>query len=162
MYCENCGVQLVENEQYCPNCGERITDDDTCVKHAVNLKKYKGITPLGIVIALGLAVALLVNIIGNSGYKKTLNDYYKAHEYPEYYKNEDNPGADLLCDSVFAQYWIDVVDSELGEAYGSAAEHIRVNLRAWECGFNNINITHKINGEKRATKEQLEELEEDI
>lgn len=162
MYCENCGVQLVDNELYCPNCGKRTTIADTHAKNAVNVKNNKVIISTVIVTALVLVVTLLVNIIGNSGYKKTLNNYYKAHEYPEYYKNHDNPGADLLYNSVFSQYWIDLADSELGGAYDRSAEHIRVNLREWECGFNNIKITYKINGEKRATKKQLEELEEDI
>lgn len=162
MYCENCGVQLVDNELYCPNCGKRTTIADTHAKNAVNVKNNKVIISTVIVTALVLVVTLLVNIIGNSGYKKTLNNYYKAHEYPEYYKSHDNPGADLLYNSVFSQYWIDQADSHLGGAYDRSAEHIRVNLREWECGFNNIKITYKINSEKRATKKQLEELEEEI
>lgn len=162
MYCENCGVQLVDNELYCSNCGKRTTIADTHAKNAVNVKNNKVIISTAIVTALVLVVTLLVNIIGNSGYKKTLNNYYKAHEYPEYYKSHDNPGADLLYNSVFSQYWIDLADSHLGGAYDRSAEHIRVNLREWECGFNNIKITYKINSEKRATKKQLEELEEDI
>ena len=162
MYCGNCGAQLVDNMLYCPNCGKRLINAETRAKNAMNFKNKKVIVSLVIVTALVLVVTILVNIMGNSGYKKTLNNYYKAHEYSGYYKKQDNPGADLLYNSVFAQYWIDIVNSEMGGAYDSAAEHIRVNLRKWECGFNNIKITYEINEEKRATKKQIEELEEDI
>lgn len=141
-------------------CGKRIITADTHIKNTIVVKNKKFFILL--VIVTVLVITLLVNIIGNSGYKRTLNNYYKAHEYSEYYKKHDNPGADLLYNSVFAQYWIDINDSELGGAYDSAAEHIRVNLREWGCGFNSIKITYKINGEKRATKKQLEELEENI
>ena len=162
MYCEKCGTQLVDNNLHCPNCDQQTTRIDTQVQNTTKGQNNKIFKSIVIVIVLALVVTLLVNILGNRGYKKTLNNYYKAHEYPEYYKTRDNPGADLLYNSVFAQYWIDLADSELGGAYDRSAEHIRVNLREWECGFNNIKITYKINGEKRATKKQLEELEEDI
>ena len=108
-------------------------------------------------IVLSIASAVLIGVLVVSllggGYKKTLNNYYKAHE-----KND----ADLMYSSVVAQYWIDYMNEYWGNrALESIQNSIEREIDDWDCG-SNIKITYKITNKRRATKEQLEDLEDNI
>jgi len=153
MYCGKCGAQIDDNALFCSNCGERtiITDTSTPKQPKVGAKKF--VLPLGIVAGVVLIVVLIVSLIGGGGYKKTLDNYYKAHE---------NNDADLMYNSVVAQYWIDYTNEGWGNsAYESIQDSIEDRIDEWDCG-NIIKITYEIQNERRATKEQLKDLEEDL
>lgn len=154
MFCGKCGTQMEDNALFCPNCGERTvnTDVNTKKQSKVNAKKFA--LPLAIVAGVVLIVVLFVSLIGGGGYKKTLDNYYKAHE---------NNDADLMYNSVVAQYWIDYIEKGSGDPYAMEMieDSLEDNIDDWDCG-ENIKITYKIENERRATKEQLEDLEDNI
>lgn len=153
MYCEKCGTQINNDALFCPNCGEKtvVIDKSTQMQSKTGRKKFALL--LGIITGVILIVVLIVLLIYGDGYKKTLDNYYKAHE---------NNDADLLYNSVIAKYWIDYMNEGWGDsAYETIQEGIEDEIEEWDCG-NNIKITYKIKNERRATKEQLEELEDNI
>ena len=154
MYCRKCGTQIEDTALFCSNCGERLSSTGTSVQNQPkkNMKKVSFL--LRAIVGVVLLVILIVYLIGGVGYKRTLNNYFKAHE---------NNDADLMYNSVVAQYWIDYVEEGFGDPY--AMEYIQDSLEyridGWDCG-DNIKITYKIKDKRRATKEQLEDLEENI
>ena len=153
MYCGKCGTQIDDNAMFCSNCGERtvITNTSTQKQPKVGAKKFA--LPLGIVAGVVLIIVLIVSLIGGSGYKRTLDNYYKAHE---------NNDADLMYNSVVAQYWIDYTNEGWGNsAYESIQDSIEDRIDEWDCG-DEIKITYEVQNERRATKEQLEDLEDNI
>lgn len=92
-------------------------------------------------------------MITGGGYKKTLDNYYKS------YATND---ADLMYSSVIAQYWIDYTNEGWGNsAFESIQDDIEDELNDWDCG-DNVKITYQVQNERRATKEQLENLEDNI
>ena len=153
MYCGKCGTQIDDTALFCTNCGERtvITETSTQTQSKAGTKKF--VLPLGIVAGVVLIVVLIVSLIGGGGYKKTLDNYYKAHE---------NNDTDLMYNSVVAQYWIDYTNEGWGNsAYESIQDSIEDRIDEWDCG-DDIKITYEIQNERRATKEQLEDLEDNI
>lgn len=164
MFCGRCGTQIEDNALFCSGCGESVINADkiTHKKHKFFTKKLALL--LGMVMGVILITILLVSLMagdsneykrtGSGGYKRTLDNYYKAHE---------NNDVDLMYNSVIAQYWIDYKEKGSGDSYAmeSIENSLKNNINDWNCG-KNIKITYKIKNEKRATKEQLEELEENI
>ena len=153
MYCGKCGTQINGDALFCPNCGEKtvVIDANTQMKSETGRKKFALL--LGIVAGVILIVVLTVLLIGGGGYKRTLDNYYKAHE---------NNDADLMYNSVVAQYWIDYMNEGWGDsAYETIQDSIEDNIDEWNCG-SDIKITYKVRSKRQATKEQLEELEDNI
>ena len=154
MFCGKCGTQMEDNALFCPNCGEKTVNPDANTKKQSKVNAKKFALPLAIVTGIVLIVVLFVSLIGGGGYKKTLDNYYKAHE---------NNDAELMYNSVVAQYWIDYIEKGSGAPYAMEMieDSLEDNIDDWDCG-ENIKITYKIENERRATKEQLEDLEENI
>lgn len=151
MFCGKCGTQMEDNALFCPNCGEKTTNDGLQNQSKINSKKFT--LPFGLVAIVALIVVIIVSLIGGGGYKKTLDNYYKAHE-----KND----ADLMYNKVIAQYWIDYTNEGWSNsAYESIQDGIEDRIEEWDCG-DDIKITYKIQNERRATKEQLKDLEDNI
>ena len=134
-------------ELKCINTCETLNNSlQTLVK--VNAKKI--MLSIASLVLIGVLIALS---FGGGGYKKTLDNYYKAHE-----KND----ADLMYSSVVAQYWIDYTNKAWGNsAFESIQDSIEDNIDDWDCG-SNIKITYEITNKRRATKEQLEDIEDNI
>lgn len=153
MFCGKCGTQIDEDGTFCPNCGERTVIADINTQKQPKRSPKKFALPLGLVAGVVLIVVIIVSLIGGGGYKKTLDNYYKAHE-----KND----ADLMYNSVIAQYWIDYTNEGWGNsAFETIQDSIEDNIDDWDCGHN-IKISYKIVNERRATKEQLKDLEDNI
>ena len=152
MYCGKCGTKLDDNARFCPSCGEAIPGADAGTKIPLNVDLKKYARPAGIVAGAVLVVVLLFSLFGG-GYKKTLDNYYKAIERHD---------ADLMYSSITAQYWIDYTNEGWGNsAYDSIKSSIEHSIDDWDCG-DNIKITYEVKNERRATKEELEDLEDNI
>ncbi len=152
MYCGKCGTQIEDNAIFCPNCGEKTTNNSLQKQSKVNVKKIA--LPIAAIAIVLLIVALVVSLFSGVGYKKTLDNFYKAHE---------NNDAELMYNSVVAQYCIDYIEKGSGDPYAMEMieDSLEDNIDDWDCG-ENIKITYKIENERRATKEQLEDLEDNI
>ncbi len=117
------------------------------------LKRNKKIIIPVIIGSIALVIIIVTVLSANNGYKKLLNNYYKAYESRD---------ADLMYSSVVAQYWIDYMNKGFGDsAYESIQDSMERELDQWNCG-EDIDITYEIKNERRATKEQLEDLEDNI
>ena len=117
------------------------------------LKRNKKIIIPVIIGSIALVIVIVTVLSANNGYKKLLNNYYKAYESRD---------ADLMYSSVVAQYWIDYMNKGFGDsAYESIQDSMERELDQWNCG-EDIDITYEIKNERRATKEQLEDLEDNI
>ncbi len=154
MFCGKCGTEVKKDALFCPNCGSRVSNTSSAFTSVKSKNKMKKIA---ISVSIGVAILALIIVIISSakggGYKKILDNYYKAYE-----KND----ADLMYSSVVAQYWIDYTNEAWGDsALEDIQDSIEENIDDWDCG-NNIKITYEIENERRATKEQLEELEDNI
>lgn len=162
MYCQYCGVQLDDSCKFCPTCGQKVereanhpdgVQSDTVIVNAgKNKSKRKWII---VISALAITVlAAIVLLVYNSGYRKTLNNYFKAYE-------ENDP--ELMYSSVVAQYWIDYMNEEWaqGSAYDIIEEDIEDTLDDWNCG-DNVDITYEIQDSIRATKEEVQEIDKVI
>lgn len=169
MYCEKCGSKMENGDLYCPNCGYRSSDNQTdnlYGSYNYSYNSYSGnvygkntsvkkiVLPAGIALGFIALVSLIIILIaGNSGYKKTVDNYFKAHE---------NNNAGMLASSVIAQYWLDYSENGWGQdPLESAQEIIDRDLRDWGCG-DDVKITYKISGERRANEEELRDLENNI
>lgn len=152
MVFKKCRKQTEDNTLFRPNGSERTvnTGNRTKKQLKINFKKFS--LRQAIVAGTVLLVILFVSLNGGGGYKTTLRNYYKAHE-----KND----ADLMYKSVIAQYWIDYYNEAWENALDRIQGDIKGRIDGWNCG-DDIKITYKIQNERRATKEQLEELEENI
>ena len=157
MFCEKCGTQIEDNALFCTNCGEKISNDGLPMQPEVKGKTK--LLPIAVIAGLVLIVVLVVSLAGGSrynginGYQKTVDNYFKAYETKD---------ANLMHSSVIAQYWIDYADSwGANEAFEAFQRNIESDIKAWGCG-SDIKITYKIVNERRATKEELEELESEI
>lgn len=155
MFCGKCGTKLNNNDVFCPECGSQILENTSAFTQNNNKKNTTKRISIPVLIGVALVVLIILNVslTGGGGYKKTLDNYYKAHE---------NNDADLMYSSVIAQYWIDYTNEGWGNsAYESIKDSIEGNIKEWNCG-DDIKITYKIKNEKRATKEQLKDLEDNI
>ena len=152
MYCGKCGTQIEDNALFCPNCGEKTLNSNTSTQQTTKTNIKRIALPTGIIAGVILVVVLAVSLLGGGGYKRTLDNYYKSHE---------NNDADLMYDSVVAQYWIDYYNEGWGSAFDRIQDDIEERIDDWDCG-ENIKITYKIENERQATKEQLEDLEDNI
>lgn len=159
MFCVKCGAPIANNALFCTNCGARVetpvfNNVSTQTQPKTEIKKFA--LPIGIVagvVAVIIIIAIIASSFSGGGYIKTLDNYYKAHE---------NHDADLMYESVIAQYWIDYKNEGWGNsAYESIEDSIEDSIDDWGCG-NNIEITYEVISEKRANKEQLEELEDNL
>jgi len=120
------------------------------VKGCVEMNRIKKI---GIALAAIVVLVLIASVVFGGGYKHTVKNYFRAHE-----KND----ADLMYNSVVAQYWIDYMNEGWGNsAIESVEEGIEENLDEWGCG-DNVKITYKIVGKKRATEAELRDLKNNI
>ncbi len=158
-YCGKCGTEINTAVAFCPNCGEKIDNNipNANVGYtAVKPKTFsiKSLIPIIGIIAVITIIIVLITSLGGKGYKKVLDNHFKAY-------TTNDP--DLMYESVKAQYWIDYVEEASGDSYAFEyiVEEIEDNLEEWDCG-ENINIKYEILHETRATKEDLEEIEEDI
>ena len=156
MFCGNCGTEVKNGTMFCPNCGGQISDVFLTLKQNSNrdskAKKIAISASIGSAILI-LTILIVSLVVGNGGYIKTLNNYYKAHE---------NNDADLMYSSVIAQYWIDYTNEAWGNsAFESIQDSIKDRIDDWDCG-DNIKITYEVENERRATKKQLEGLEDNI
>lgn len=153
MYCGKCGTQVENTALFCPNCGERLEIEDVIVPMQSVVRRKKHGLMFGIAVSSFLAVILAILLLSGRGYKGTIDDYFEAHE---------NKDADLMYNSVVAQYWIDSMNEDWGNsAYEMIETSIEDKIRDWDCG-DNIEITYEILEEKRASKKELEDLEENI
>ena len=162
MYCEKCGAKLDDNDLYCLNCGNKVNYDqgvnnlyrnyNNVNGNNISAKKY--ILPVSLTLVFLITASIIIFLIfANGGYKKTVDNYFKAHE---------NNNAGLLASSVIAPYWLEYSESGWGEdALESTQGIIDDNIRDWGCG-ENIRITYEIKGERRANKEELQDLESNI
>ncbi|MBE6665992.1 MAG: hypothetical protein E7603_07225 [Ruminococcaceae bacterium] len=148
MFCEKCDTQVEDNALSCHNYEEKNSNNDLQIPVKVNAKKI--VLSIASMVLIGV---LVVSLFGGGGYKKTLDNYYKAHE-----KND----ADLMYSSVVTQYWIDYTNEAWSNsAFESIQDSIENEIDDWGCG-SNIKITYEITNERRATREQLEDLEDNI
>lgn len=154
MFCVKCGTQLSDDAIFCTNCGERVSGIETPKQRPVRANTKKLALPLGISAGIIAIVVLIVSLTFGGGYKRTLKNYYKAYE---------NNDAELMYNSVVAQYWIDYTEKSFGRSYAmeSIKEDIEDKIDYWDCG-EYIDISYEIKSEKRANKEELEDLEDNI
>lgn len=153
MYCGKCGTQIEDNALFCLNCGERTVNTDANKNKQSKVTTKKSALTLAVVAGVVFIVVLFVSLNSGGGYKKTLDNYYKAHE---------NNDADLMYNSVVAQYWIDYTNEGWsGSAYETINDSIVERIYEWDCG-DDIKITYEIENERRANKEELEGLEDNI
>ncbi|MDD5924081.1 MAG: hypothetical protein PUC88_04755 [Clostridia bacterium] len=149
MYCGKCGTLVESDIMYCPNCGNKIIDINQSTQKQQSIKKKRLPRLLGIVVGAVVFVVLICFFINGSGYRKTLNNYCKAYE---------NNDVDLMHSSVVAQYWTKYMGSG---SHRDVEDIMKNNVRKWGCG-EITKISYTINSEKRATKEELEALEDNI
>lgn len=153
MYCGKCGTKIENNVLFCPNCGERTGNIDACINKQASVKTKKVALSLVVVVGVIAIIVLVTSLISGGGYKKTLDNYYKSYA-------TNNP--ELMYSSVIAQYWIDYTNEGWGNsAFESIKDDVEDEIEDWDCG-DNIKITYEIQNEKRATKKQLEDLEDNI
>lgn len=160
MFCGKCGKEISNDIRHCPFCGEptsnawsQSTSGTLIMKQKPSGKKRVVLT-IGVLAFIVAVVWIIVSVVGNSGYKKTLDNYYKAIE---------NNDADLMYSSVMANYWIDYINADYSTNYAleDIQDGIEDAIQGYDCG-EKIKISYKITSEKRATKEELEELEDNI
>ena len=127
MYCGKCGTQIENNALFCPNCGKRTVNIDTSTQKQPNAKIKKIALPLGIVVGVVAVIVFIVLLISGGGYKKTLDNYYKA------YATND---PELMYSTVIAQYWIDYTNEGWGNsAFESIQDDIEDELDDWDWGY---------------------------
>lgn len=160
MFCEKCGTKLEATDMYCPKCGNKVSVPKTDMAYMYTggnalsrvIGNKKILIPAAVAV-LAVVIILIVFVFGGGGYKKTVDNFYKAHE-----KNAPS----LMASSVLAQYWLDYCDKGWGEdPLESAQGVIDRDLRDWGCG-DNVKIMYEIKGERRATKDDLQALESNI
>lgn len=180
MFCGKCGNQINSNERFCSRCGSMVSTSNepginistTNFKNTVpenqgfqknaplknkraNNKTIGIIASICLLLVFSIILTVVISSIGGSGYKKTLNNYFKAIE-----KND----ADLMYSSVVAKYWIEYIEKGSGEsyAYEFIQESIDDDLDNYEHLGDNLHITYKITEEKHASKVELEDLKDNI
>lgn len=160
MYCGNCGTEVKNGTAFCPNCGEQIVSEYV-IKNSKNKENKKLIsrkflkTIIPIVVVGIIAVAAIVLIHNNNGYEKVIEDFYKAVE------TEDAQ----LMKTTLAQYWIDyqIADYDTDEYLNEDIEDIIVDvIDECDCGDNIEILSCTVTGEKKATKEDLISLKDNI
>ncbi len=154
MYYDERDSQNEENLSFCPHCGGKIEGRSDPLKEK-NEKKTKKKWVLFVCVPSGiiLLIALVTFLFNNTGYRRTLNNYFKAYE---------NSDVDLLYSSVYAQYWIDYAESgwEI-DVHETLEDDIEDFYEDWDCG-DDIEISYDIFTKRRASSEELEELEKTI
>lgn len=175
-YCKNCGAELKQGDVFCSGCGCAVTAEQTqdsqqyfadnqataqpvyVTGAGTAAKKKISNKMIGIIICASVVLVVIIGIIivcisCSNSYKNTLDKYFKSYE-----NNDPN----LMYSSVFAQYWIDYMNADSSNAaFESIQDIIEDTIEEWNCG-DDIKITYNINSEKRATKEELEDLEYNI
>lgn len=160
MYCGKCGSEINNGVTFCPNCGEQLIKE-YIIKNSegkkpvkqISGKKLKIIIPI-VVIAI-IAVVAIVLIQNNSGYEKVVEDFYKAVETQDI----------TLMKSTLAQYWIDyqTADYDTDEYLNDDIENIIEDIiDDADCGDNIEILSCTITGEKKATKDDLIALKDNI
>lgn len=160
MYCGKCGSEVNNGVLFCPNCGEQLTNEyvikNSEIKKPVKKisgKIFKIIIP--IVVLIIFAVTATVLIKNNNSYKKVIENFYKAVETQDI----------KLMKSTLAQYWIDYqkADYDKEEYLDSDIESIIADvIDSADCGENIEILSCTITNEKKADKEDLKALKDNI
>lgn len=163
MFCGKCGTEVQNNAMFCPNCGEKVstasipTDTERKSGTGVFSKSKNGKKVLISIQTLTVVTVLIITItslVGGKGYTKTLDRFYKSIE------NEDV----ALMRSTLADYWIDYQLADYDSVtylIDDVEEIIEDQLDDFDCG-DSVKIHYTIKNAKRATKEDLIELKDNI
>lgn len=162
MYCKKCGREL-ERETFCPICGDVAMQDktqaqnDNLVKSAMNFGTSKNVPIVSIGVGILAVVILVICLFSCSGsnsvtgYRKTIDNYFKAHETND---------ANLMYSSVTAKYWLSFYAYAWGEdaPYEALEDSIDDTIDDWGCG-DVVDITYNVAYERKANTDELWELE---
>lgn len=160
MYCGKCGSKVDNGVVFCPNCGEKLigeyivknSKDRKPTKHNSG-KLIKIIIPIVLVVIIAtLAIVLIHN---HNSYEKVVEDFYKAVETQDI----------KLMKSTLSQYWLDyqTADYNTDEYLNDDIENIIEDvIDGADCGDNIEILSCTITGEKKATKDDLIALKDNI
>lgn len=160
MFCGKCGAEVKNGAAFCPNCGEHLagqyvikSSKNGKQKNPISGKLLKIVLP---VVAVGIiAVVATVLTYNNSGYEKVVENFYKAVETQDV----------QLMKTTLAQYWIDyhVADYYSDEHLNENIEDIIADvIDECDCGDNIEILSCTVTREKKATKEDLSFLKDNI
>lgn len=120
MKCEKCGQMMGNSAAFCPNCGEKA---DSKAQAEAKAKQKKLALYAGIGISVVLVIALIISLIGGSGYK---SGYEGAIEhfidfYIYYQRDKENMLA--MAPAVVWQTWADVKNNgDINELFREFSE----------------------------------------
>lgn len=159
MYCGKCGSEVNNGVLFCPNCGEQLTQEYVINNSAAVKPAKKGvgkflkiIIPAIVIIALAITAIVLVK---NNSYKKVAEKFYKAVETQDI----------NLMKSIISQYWIDyqIADYDTDEYLDGDIESVFIDvIEALDCGDNIEILSCTIINEKKADKDDLKALKDNI
>ena len=150
MYCRKCGQPMADQGAFCANCGEPRMDPGDRPARKMDWKKLAVWS--GVVVTVMVIVGVL---LWNSSHRKVADDYFKAYEKCD---------VDLMYD-ISAEYWIDFNNSGFYDGYAKASirESLEDAMEDWVEDYGgNIKIEYHILDERRATSEELKQLEKVI
>ncbi len=160
MYCGKCGSEVHNGVVFCPNCGEQLVEDHL-INNSEGKKPMKQIPGKLFKIIISIVVIAIIAVVGivliqdNSGYEKVVEDFYKAVETQDI----------KLMKSTLAQYWIDyqTADYDTDEYLNDDIENIIEDIiDDADCGDNIEILSCTITDEKKATKDDLIALKDNI
>ena len=140
------------SERFCTYCGQNnslFPNEKTDASTKTRSAKIWAIEAI-----VAIVVVLAVVWVRQNSYKRVLDKYFEAYETQD---------VDLMY-SIYAEYWKDFYDEGFydGYAYDRIKEKIDSAKSKWEQHGDDIKIKYKVEETRRATEEELEELEEEI
>lgn len=157
MYCGKCGAEITNGVAFCPNCGQEFVGEyivkDSKVKMKKSNKVFKILIPVLLITVVAIVSVVLIH--NNSGYEKVIEDFYNAVETQDI----------KLMKSTLAQYWIDyqIADYDTDEYLNDDIEDIIEDvIDDTDCGDNIEILSCTITNEKKASKEDLTALKDNI
>jgi len=122
MKCEKCGQMMGNSAAFCPNCGEKA---DSKAQAEAKAKQKKLALYAGIGISVVLVIALIISLIGGSGYKSGYEGAIEHFIDFYYYYQRDKEDMLSMAPEVFWQTWEDGNVDEIFREFAERGEMVR-------------------------------------
>ena len=172
MFCQRCGSEIKNDVSFCPRCGAKVSGTSgKAGGKAKTAKLPKGkirFLIIGIIAAVAVASVSAIIIASVSSSKSNGGDTSKKEEFKEllddYFDAIKNEDVDLMLNSVLADYWVESYSYDFDRSFTEEViEEKLENLRdRFDHLGDNLTIKYKVTEKKRASKEELEDLKENI